>query len=243
MMIAPPTDKEPPFKPQRTCRSTWIEVSVVLLAAYAPSAVGQIIRDKGLSGPLLPYYELFGALSIIALILFIVWIRDASLEKIGGQKFRPVDFLIGLGLCLVFFAVGAYLRAAIPPDLYKHWYAMGKPSPVQEEVFGKVPIWSIFPGLFAVNALEEVLMRGYLTGRLLELLSTKWAAVLLSSILFALWHIYEGPIGVLNALAIGLIFGTFFVYARRLWPLIVAHFSYDTILTLLYIAYLRRHHL
>lgn len=76
---------------------------------------------------------------------------------------------------------------------------------------------------------EEMFFRGFVITRLQTAFNgTRLAsafAVLLAALLFGYVHFYyQGLTGLVNATAIGLIFGTFFlVYKRNLWPLVLAH--------------------
>lgn len=76
---------------------------------------------------------------------------------------------------------------------------------------------------------EEMFFRGFVITRLQTAFNgTKLAsafAVLLAALLFGYVHFYyQGLTGLVNATAIGLIFGTFFLlYKRNLWPLVLAH--------------------
>ena len=76
---------------------------------------------------------------------------------------------------------------------------------------------------------EEMFFRGFVITRLQTALDgTRLAsalAVLLAALLFGYVHFYyQGLTGLVNATAIGLIFGTFFLlYKRNLWPLVLAH--------------------
>jgi len=38
-----------------------------------------------------------------------------------------------------------------------------------------------------------------------------------------LYHLYQGPIGVLTAVPMGLLYGYIYSRTRQLWPMIVAH--------------------
>lgn len=233
MIEAPPRLVSSFLRPQSI---RWLEIVVVLLFAYVPSAFSQAFDSKHMMGPWLPYYEFFGGGSVLALLLLLVWITDRTFARIGLTRIRfGWDLLIGLGLCMSFFVAYRTMVSMIPKDLFEYWYSMGKPSPIQEEVTGKLSLWTILPPLFVINMFEEVLMRGYLTSRLMDLLPSKWSPVFLSSIIFAMWHVYEGPLGVMNAFTIGLILGAVFVYTKRLWPLIIAHFTFDAIVTLIFL--------
>lgn len=83
--------------------------------------------------------------------------------------------------------------------------------------------------------LEELLFRGYLINRLMDLQGKAtrftWVIALVgSSVIFALPHIDQGPEGMIHVGAIGLVFGiAFFVVGRKLWPLVLSHGFIDTL--------------
>jgi membrane protease YdiL (CAAX protease family) len=74
---------------------------------------------------------------------------------------------------------------------------------------------------------EEVIWRGFLMTRLAELLGgarAAWiTALLASSALFGLLHIYQGAAGIVLTGAVGLVFGVAFLWLRNVWPLVIAH--------------------
>ena len=55
-----------------------------------------------------------------------------------------------------------------------------------------------------------------------RLLHSSWKSVLVSAAIFGLLHWYRGAILIWNAFLIGLIYGTAFVWTRRLWPIVMA---------------------
>jgi membrane protease YdiL (CAAX protease family) len=88
---------------------------------------------------------------------------------------------------------------------------------------------------FTAGFLEELLWRGYLMNRLVDLQGNKtklaWVIALVgSAIIFGLGHTYQGLGGVVKVTAAGLLFGAAFLTVRRnLWPVIFAHALLDTI--------------
>ena len=74
---------------------------------------------------------------------------------------------------------------------------------------------------------EELVMRGYLIPRLERLLRSTLAAVLVTTILFASYHLYQGPAGVISAATTGLVYAVSFCLFRRLWPVCVAHLVWN----------------
>lgn len=73
---------------------------------------------------------------------------------------------------------------------------------------------------------EELLYRGFLVGYL-EPHAGVLAAVLLSSVIFGLGHLYQGRRGVLNTTMVGLAFAGLYVLSRSLWWLMLAHALID----------------
>ena len=66
-------------------------------------------------------------------------------------------------------------------------------------------------------------MRGYLLPRLERLLRSTAAAVVITSLLFASYHIYQGFAAVCGSAAFGLVYAVAFCMTRRIWPLCLAH--------------------
>ncbi len=66
-------------------------------------------------------------------------------------------------------------------------------------------------------------MRGYLLTRLEHLLRSTWLAILVTTVLFASYHVYQGPVGLIGAAVVGLVYGAAYRVQRRLWPVCIAH--------------------
>jgi len=73
---------------------------------------------------------------------------------------------------------------------------------------------------------EEVLYRGFLMAFLAAHLNI-WSAVLLSSLVFGLGHLYQGVVGVLKTGAVGLVMAGLFVLTGSLWAPILLHAAID----------------
>ena len=102
---------------------------------------------------------------------------------------------------------------------------------------GSLPTLIINVVLMWVTAgfLEELLWRGYLMNRLIDLQGRQtklaWVIALVGgAVVFGLAHLFQGPIGMFRVGAIGLVFGLAFLVVRRnLWPLILSHALIDTL--------------
>ena len=75
-------------------------------------------------------------------------------------------------------------------------------------------------------------MRGYLIPRFERLLRSTSAAVVVSTALFASYHLYQGTHGVIGAGVTGLVYAVAFCSLRRLWPVFVAHALHNYVIYL-----------
>jgi membrane protease YdiL (CAAX protease family) len=68
---------------------------------------------------------------------------------------------------------------------------------------------------------EEFFYLGFIT----NVLKTNGASFAIAAGLLArvAVHVYQGPIGVVGAVAMGVVFGAYYLRTARLWPVIVAH--------------------
>jgi membrane protease YdiL (CAAX protease family) len=85
---------------------------------------------------------------------------------------------------------------------------------------------------------EELIWRGFLFERLGTLLGrgarATIAIVMITTILFSLAHYHDlGLPGAEQALITGLAFGVTFARTRRLWPVMIAHASFDVVAVLI----------
>lgn len=87
---------------------------------------------------------------------------------------------------------------------------------------------SLVLSIVANSIAEELVMRAYLIDRLERFFGSTTAAVVLAAVLFGSYHIYMGLIpGLVNATALGFLFGIYYARTRRLVPLIGAHTLYN----------------
>jgi membrane protease YdiL (CAAX protease family) len=82
---------------------------------------------------------------------------------------------------------------------------------------------------FANGWAEEVVVVAFLITRLRQLNVNPVAAVLASSLLRGVYHLYQGYGAGLGNIAMGLVFGYVWLRTGRLWPLIIAHGLIDAV--------------
>jgi len=75
---------------------------------------------------------------------------------------------------------------------------------------------------------EETFVAGYIITALREPRGV-WTAINVSTVVRLLYHLYQGPLGILSVVPMGLLYGYFYTRTRQLWPLILAHVLIDII--------------
>lgn len=173
-------------------------------------------------------YQLLGiasALAPVALVVFLLWSPTAPhLGRLGLQQFRPGSDLawgltlaaaIGLpGLALYVGGVWAGITVRIvPTGLESYWWT--------------IPVLAL--SALTAGIVEETIAVGYLTHRLELLGWATWSIIWAQAILRGFYHLYQGVGPFFGNIAMGLVFGWFFLKTRRLAPLIIAHSAIDAV--------------
>ena len=152
---------------------------------------------------------------------FLTWflrIRGWTLEKFG-LAFSWSGTIVGVGLLAVTYAlvvaVGHVAQGVFHYDVQA---AIDRAPRFDENL--SMQLLSV---VSVVNAIaEELFVAGYIITALYPRRGM-WVAINVSIIVRLLYHLYQGPIGVLTAVPMGLLYGYLYSRTRQLWPLIVAH--------------------
>jgi membrane protease YdiL (CAAX protease family) len=158
---------------------------------------------------------------------FLAWflrIRGWTLEKFG-LSFSWRATAAGLALLAFTYAVtlGAQYVAQIIFN-YDIEAAIARAPKVDPDLSMQlVFLVSVVNGIF-----EELFVAGYIITALTERRGM-WVAINASVVVRLLYHLYQGPIGVLTIVPMGLLYGYVYSRTRQLWPLVVAHVLVDII--------------
>lgn len=229
--------------PQR--RGLRIEIVVVLAVTFGLSAYTALLNLiesvlLGLAGQIVALnprrsqfdlidlgLNLAGVFHLLAwgsLGLYLLWRSGFGPREVGlGRPRIHPDVLGGLGLAALIGLPGLALyqvarklgiNASVEPaELYDTWW--------------RIPVLLLVA--FANGWAEEVIVVGFLITRLRQLRVSPVAAVIISSLLRGLYHLYQGFGAGLGNLAMGLVFGYVWLRTGRLWPLIIAHALIDAV--------------
>jgi membrane protease YdiL (CAAX protease family) len=226
------TQKIKPAPPTITRPTTelWIETGVVLIVAVLPalySAVEPLIWPSDSKRQFVPdqLYLIVWALHVSTFLLYVIWRSQEPWEFFGLTRPHVMkDGIAGVVIWLVQITAWTTVSTIIASVIgYDKLVALMDYS---DDMFAR-PAGAEFLLLpfscAAVGFAEELVMRGYLIPRFEQLFGSSVKAVVVSSLMFASYHAYQGAGGVMSAFVFGLVWGVAFCWIRRVWPIALAH--------------------
>ncbi len=217
-------------------RILWIEFAVVLTLFWLPVTV------SGLSAYFYPATKpasigwdgevgrLISNIAVLVPLLFIIYASADDPRAFGLRRFDVAKTILFATATLVVLRISyglvyVGLHAATPDSLAisrqiaRHNIGRLVPGPA---------IWVSRVLIYLVGAFEEELIwRGYALTRLSELLGRRWVALIVSSALFAVYHIYEGLAFLPAVFLHGIVFGLVRIWSGNLAPGTIAHAIYN----------------
>ena len=186
--------------------------------AAPPRAGGLVFNDAVLIG--IVVFEVVQA----AFLIWFLHVRGWTLEKIGLRitwRGTGMGWLLLLGTYVVAMVAQHLASMALPAQMQAgvERYPVSDPDVNMQLVF----IASTVNGMF-----EEIFVAGYIITALREARGV-WTAINVSTVVRLLYHLYQGPIGVVTIVPMGLLYGFVYARTRQLWPLMFAHVLIDII--------------
>jgi membrane protease YdiL (CAAX protease family) len=187
-------------------------------AAAPAGGGGMVFNDAVLIG--LVVFELVQA----AFLVWFLHVRGWTLEKAGLRitwRGTGLGWLLLLGTYVVAMVAQHLASMALPAQMQAgvERYPVSDPNVNMQLVF----IASTVNGMF-----EEMFVAGYIITALREARGV-WTAINVSTVVRLLYHLYQGPIGVVTIVPMGLLYGFVYARTRQLWPLMFAHVLIDII--------------
>ncbi len=206
-----------------------LEIGVVLCLAWLPHLANAPFVDPATDRPFFGGMVIlaFVAVQIAVPLLYIMLRSGEPWSKFGVVRPRPIDLIGGtllLGLLYVldpvfWMFIGAFGTWDPPATSFPG------PSTVADYVI-------LAPAFLVAAFAEEIAMRAYLIPRLRDLGLGWVSALLISSALFASYHLYQGAASTAYIFLFGLVLGGVFLLSPRLWPITIAHTLQNVLLAL-----------
>jgi membrane protease YdiL (CAAX protease family) len=183
-----------------------------------------VVRQGNLGFVITAIATILRDLALVSLIAFFLWRNHEAKNRIGWRFRGSRDILLGVLLFAAVFLAAGYLDQLL--------LAAGLSAPTTQlpkflTAQGPAEYLLAFLLVAVVAVAEEVIFRGYMILRLTEITRSSVAAILLSSVIFALGHGYEGTVGVVTVGFMGLAFAIVYVWTGSLAAPILMHFLQD----------------
>lgn len=211
-----------------------IELILLFFTFFLPGILwpeaGLALQQAGLTSYMLRF--LWIAIPQTLLLLYVI-------DRSGGPPLaefgvRPISwrdlpraFLVYTGIFAVL--MGVNLTSYLLPDSRDRLLGEGFRWSLERP--SQVPLALLFS--LATGYREELFFRSYLITRFTRFGLPAFPAILLSTLLFASGHLYQGAAGLIVATAQGLYFGLVFTRSRNLHILALAHALYNLTVLLL----------
>jgi membrane protease YdiL (CAAX protease family) len=205
-----------------------IEFLIVVVWAFGQAIFSSILSIGG-SRVVAYTNEALVSLLIVELMqfAFLVWflrVRGWTFAKLG-LTFTVRGTALGVGLVVATYALFIVAQLIVihllPIDMNSA--AAFYPRAAKDLDMQLVFITSMMNGVY-----EELFVAGYVITAL-SAVRGPLTAINVSTGIRVLCHLYQGPIGIISMVPMGILYGLVYVRTRQLWPLIVAHVVIDVV--------------
>jgi membrane protease YdiL (CAAX protease family) len=202
-------------------RALWWEVLAVLAVGVVPDQVASAIFWT--HPRQLPYT--LNALGLVVIsccvsyvVLYLIRRSGEPWAAFGIVRPGSCDVAFAALLLVMDYYVCMRLGPAPPPTAFPPEHSFPLPKGVGQHILMVVK--------HAANGFaEELVMRAYLITRLERLLNSRVAAVVITSALWASYHLHYSPQAVISIALLGVWFGGMYLILRRVWPFALAHMA------------------
>lgn len=160
-------------------------------------------------------------LGVIIPIIILLYVERRSFSDLGLTLQGHVkDIFYGTLAAILFYSVGFGLSLSL---------GVVQIVGYQLDWNSLISSWFFY---LLVAFTEEIMMRGYVLGRLLCTRMNKFLAMFISSALFALLHVFNPDVSflpMLNLVLAGMLLGVTYLYTRNLWFPIALHLFWNWI--------------
>ncbi len=205
-------------------RSEWIGVLAVLAFAVVPDVRNAIVaplitEEYFITVEHLAGHLIYRSFKVSLVVIAVILLTHASWKSIGmvwprlSDSWLAIVIWIGGLITYTLFTIPLAFTDLETVDAFASYESASNWNHAS---------WFLAASL-ANGFAEEVVIRGYLLTRFEKFFRSTWAAIFVSSFLFASYHIYQGYGPAISICALGIFYGAMFCKIRRLWPLVFAH--------------------
>ncbi|WP_020471735.1 CPBP family intramembrane glutamic endopeptidase [Zavarzinella formosa] len=208
--------------PPQTDRAIFAEVMAVMAVGVIPYLLSTFVSLAEPPLPPLPFW--LGSIDAtimscctIFVTIYLISRSGEPWERFGLPRVSLMDALAAVSVFIVEKIVwlSCYGSVRWDKEMFSKYQFAHPTSPTDH---GLMVLRELANGFS-----EELVMRAYLLTRLEHLLGSRVGAVLMSALLFASYHGYQGVAGVAYTLEFGIVYGLAYLFLRRVWPLALAH--------------------
>lgn len=225
----------PPFPTGLSTLRANLQAVALLALGYGAIYGGALLR--GTTKPSAPALSAL-ALGTAMLLLTALFVRkDADWRhSLAAQRPESLPKTFAFGLLGVAMAYAANIVLVVPYLALSGNLAQQAADKAKwTSALSDLPVASLLPLAMFVGFWEELVFRGFLLGRLRLALGAGEGsppartvlAVVFTGILFGGAHGYQGPTGLLQTSALGIVFGLLTVWRKSVWPAVIAHLTID----------------
>ena len=199
-------------------------VAIVVLVPLCAIGAGVVVGLFSSGTPSLAVALFLQALLTLGVVYLLLAAREQGFDRIGLRAPERAD--LGRAVIVMLGGFGANLLLTLAAVALS-------PGTLEDHIAGlesfavgltdDVPLAVLVLLLFVIGFYEEVVARGLLLTRARELVGGVWPPALISAVLFALGHFYQGLYGVVQTAVFGLVLAVFTLRWGTLWPAIFAH--------------------
>lgn len=205
-----------PLKKNEKAFPVWICLCVFFIIYIsanflAPMLLGNLDLLKDPNANLLQIAFIFQIIMLITVIIAVIVslrLERKPFSDLGlSFKGRGKDLFYGMLIAIIIYAIGFGFLLLIGAVKVSGWN------------FNPSWLISSFFIYILVSLNEEIMIRGFVLGRLLNTRMNRFAALLLSSVIFSLLHIFNPGISIfplINILLAGILLGASYIYTRNL---------------------------
>jgi membrane protease YdiL (CAAX protease family) len=203
------------------------EFAVVILGAFGyfifTSYVAHLQRSSNNLTDANLEYLMLHELSVGAALAIFLLARGWSLKRIG---LAPTLKDTGVGLLLVAVNWVAWGAIWILVAGFSQSTVQAAKEVTTIPAASGIAFWIVALASLVNGTFEETFVCGYVITALKDR-STPWTAINISVGITLLYHLYQGPIGMMFVVLTSVSFGYWYAQTGRLWPPIVAHAVID----------------